>query len=108
MPDERSEPQPVHDPRVLRAIAHPVRNRILEDLEAGGPQRVADMAKVPGVPANQAGFHLRQLAAYGLVVEAPEQAREGRVRVWRAVHEAGGPEARTYQLLQILQPVRDA
>ena len=47
------------------------------------------MAKVLGVPANQASFHLRQLAKYGLVVEAPEEARDGRDRVWRAVHEAG-------------------
>ena len=79
----------VHDPRVLRAIAHPVRNRILEELGAGGPQRAADMATVLGIPANQASFHLRQLAKYGLVVEAPEAARDGRDRVWRAVHESG-------------------
>ncbi len=83
------EAQHVHDPRVLRAIAHPVRNRILEELGAGGPQRAADMASVLGIPANQASFHLRQLAKYGLVVEAPEAARDGRDRVWRAVHESG-------------------
>jgi predicted ArsR family transcriptional regulator len=83
------EAKHVHDPRVLRAIAHPVRNRILEELGAGGPQRAADMVTVLGIPANQASFHLRQLAKYGLVVEAPEAARDGRDRVWRAVHEAG-------------------
>ncbi|MGD9961608.1 helix-turn-helix domain-containing protein [Nocardioides sp.] len=83
------EPPHVHDPRVLRAIAHPVRNRILEELSAGGPQRAADMAAVLGVPANQASFHLRQLAKYGLVVEAPEAARDGRDRVWKAAHESG-------------------
>ncbi len=85
MPDQPH----VHDPRILRAIAHPLRNRILEELSAGGPQRAADMATALGVPANQASFHLRQLAKYGLVVEAPEAARDGRDRVWRAVHEAG-------------------
>ena len=82
-------PQAVHDPRVLRAIAHPVRNRILDELGATGPMRAADIARELGIPANQASFHLRQLAKYGLAVEAPELARDGRDRVWKAVHEDG-------------------
>lgn len=86
-PSERSTP--VHDPRVLRAIAHPVRTRILEELGAAGPMRAADLARVLGVPANQASFHLRQLAKYALVVEAPELARDGRDRVWRTAHDRG-------------------
>jgi predicted ArsR family transcriptional regulator len=83
------KPQPVSDPRILRAIAHPVRNRILDELSATGPMRAVDVANSLGIPANQASFHLRQLAKYGLVAEAPEEARDGRDRVWRAVHEAG-------------------
>ena len=73
------------DPRVLRAIAHPVRNRILGELEASGPLRAADVAALVGVPANQASFHLRQLAKYGVVEPAPELARDRRDRVWRLV-----------------------
>ncbi|MCW2793997.1 MAG: ArsR family transcriptional regulator [Nocardioides sp.] len=76
-----------HDPRVLRAIAHPVRNRILTELSATGPMRAADVARVLGVPANQASFHLRQLAKYGLIEEAPEEARDQRDRVWRVTRE---------------------
>ena len=82
-------PQAVHDPKVLRAIAHPVRNRILDELSATGPMRAADIARELGIPANQASFHLRQLAKYGLAVEAPELARDGRDRVWKAAHESG-------------------
>ena len=41
------------------------------------------------IPANQASFHLRQLAKYGLVVEAPEEARDRRDRVWKVVSESG-------------------
>ena len=78
------EPTPVHDPRVLRALAHPVRNRILDEIEASGPVRAADIARELGIPANQASFHLRQLAKYGLVEEAPEEGRDRRDRVWRA------------------------
>ena len=54
-----------------------------------GPSRAADLAHDLGIPANQASFHLRQLAKYGLVEEAPELARDRRDRVWRAVHEEG-------------------
>ena len=79
----------VHDPRILRAIAHPARNRILTELSASGPLRAADIARVLDMPANQASFHLRQLAKYGLVEEAPEAGRDRRDRVWRMVDERG-------------------
>jgi predicted ArsR family transcriptional regulator len=83
MPDEEPPSQPIHDPRILRAIAHPVRNRILSEMEASGTVRAADIAKELDIPANQASFHLRQLAKYGLVEEAPDRARDRRDRVWR-------------------------
>ncbi len=79
----------VSDPRVLRGIAHPLRNRILSELYATGPMRAADVAAALGVPANQASFHLRQLAKYGLVAEAPEEARDGRDRVWKVAIDNG-------------------
>jgi predicted ArsR family transcriptional regulator len=82
-------PQKITDPRVLRAIAHPVRTRVLDELEMSGPQRAADIATAIGIPANQASFHLRQLAKYGLIQEAPEAARDGRDRVWKAVNPEG-------------------
>ena len=89
MAEETGRPTPVHDPTVLRAIAHPVRNRVLGELSAAGHLRAADVAVALGIPANQASFHLRQLAKYGLVEPAPEHARDGRDRVWKPVHESG-------------------
>lgn len=77
------------DPRILRAIAHPHRNRILAELFAAGSLRAADVAAVLDIPANQASFHLRQLAKYGLIVEAPEEARDRRDRVWRLADPDG-------------------
>jgi predicted ArsR family transcriptional regulator len=77
------------DPRILRAIAHPARNRILSELWASGSLRAADVARILDIPANQASFHLRQLAKYGLVEEAPEEARDKRDRVWRMSAEDG-------------------
>lgn len=78
----------LHDPRVLRAIAHPVRNRILTELDAQGPLRATDVAQLLGIPANSASFHLRQLAKFGLVEEDPDAARDKRDRVWRAASAA--------------------
>ncbi|AJR18726.1 helix-turn-helix domain-containing protein [Pimelobacter simplex] len=77
------------DPRILRAIAHPTRNRVLHELSAAGSLRAADIARRIDVPANQASFHLRQLAKYGLVEEDPEAARDRRDRVWRLVDPQG-------------------
>jgi DNA-binding transcriptional ArsR family regulator len=79
----------LHDPRVLRAIAHPVRSRILTELDASGSLRAADVAARLGIPANSASFHLRQLAKFGLVEEDPEGARDKRDRVWKATQEDG-------------------
>jgi predicted ArsR family transcriptional regulator len=84
--DQRPE---LHDPRVLRAIAHPVRNRMLTELDAHGPLRAADLARLLAIPANSASFHLRQLAKFGLVEEDPDAARDKRDRVWRLTQEAG-------------------
>ena len=85
----QERPTPVHNPLVLRAIAHPVRNRILSELSAQGPLRAADIAVDLGIPANQASFHLRQLAKYGLVEEDPSAARDRRDRVWKLTSPEG-------------------
>lgn len=86
------------DPRILRAIAHPTRNRILSELFAAGALRAADIARLIDVPANQASFHLRQLAKYGLVEEAPDEARDRRDRVWRLA-DADGISFQTREML---------
>ena len=83
MSESETEVRHVHDPKVLRAIAHPMRNRILTELSASGSLRAADLARELDIPANQASFHLRQLARYGLVEEDPAAARDRRDRVWR-------------------------
>jgi DNA-binding transcriptional ArsR family regulator len=83
------DPPPMSDPRVLRAIAHPTRGRILDELGATGPMRAADVGEALAIPPNQASFHLRQLAKYGVIVPAPEAARDKRDRVWKLAAERG-------------------
>lgn len=82
-------PQLLRDPRVLRALAHPIRNQILGIFNAVGPLRAADVAEELGIAPNLASFHLRQLAKYGLIQEAPEAARDKRDRVWKLVDQDG-------------------
>lgn len=80
---------------MLKALSHPLRRRILELMGSQEPRRAADLARVLHEPANSVSFHLRQLAAAGLIVEAPEHARDKRDRVWVAAagsYSIPGPE----------------
>lgn len=80
---------------VLKAMANPLRKRLLRALAVAGSGRAADLAQELGVPANKLSFHLRVLAQAGLIQEAPELARDGRDRVWRPVRKGrtvGSPE----------------
>ncbi len=83
------EPRRMADPRSLKAIAHPLRNRLLHELYARGLARAADLAAALDVPANSVSFHLRELARYGLIEEATDASTDGRDRWWRPVSEEG-------------------
>lgn len=89
----------VTDPSTLRALAHPLRQRIVWELSVRKYGRAADLATIMDEPANSISYHLRALAKAGIVEEAPEFARDSRDRVWRMSHpeglyaEAGTPAA---------------
>ena len=75
----------ITDPRALKALAHPGRNRILEHLQARGPATATDCAEVAGMSPSACSYHLRLLERYGFVEEArDEQRTDGRERLWRA------------------------
>lgn len=67
---------------MLTAMTHPVRRRIIALMAPDLPMRAVDLAQRLEVPANAVSFHLRKLAEAGMIVEAPEHARDGRDRVW--------------------------
>lgn len=75
------------DPKQMRALAHPLRLQLLGLLRADGPATATALAERSGVSVPLASYHLRQLAVHGFVDEAPELARDGRERWWRAAHE---------------------
>ena len=74
------------DPRAMRALAHPLRLRLLGELRARGPQSVGMLSQIVDEAPGSVSYHLGTLAAYGFVEEAPEHARDRRERWWRAAH----------------------
>ena len=70
----------------MRAMAHPLRMRILGSLRIDGPATSAMLARRLDTDSGQTSHHLRQLARFGFVVEAPELGKgsHGRERWWRA------------------------
>lgn len=70
---------------MLKAMANPLRRRIVAELAAVEAARATDLADRLGVAANSLSFHLRVLAEAGIIEEAPELARDRRDRVWRAL-----------------------
>ncbi|GAA4443142.1 helix-turn-helix domain-containing protein [Phytohabitans houttuyneae] len=75
------------DSRQLRVLAHPLRSRLLSALRLDGPATATTLAAAMGSNTGATSYHLRQLAAVGLVVEDAEQGR-GRERWWRAAHDS--------------------
>lgn len=95
MPDPNSpwpmDPDPerdvVLDARSLRAVAHPVRLRILGLLRLDGPSTATTLAARLGLNSGATSYHLRQLAGGGLIVE-DEDRGNGRDRWWHAAHRS--------------------
>ncbi|MEE4542198.1 helix-turn-helix domain-containing protein [Streptomyces sp. V4-01] len=73
------------DPRSLRALAHPLRMRLLSALRDHGPATASSLAARLGESSGATSYHLRQLAAHGFVEDDPDRGN-GRERWWRAVH----------------------
>jgi DNA-binding transcriptional ArsR family regulator len=75
------------DPVSLRGLAHPLRVRILGLLRERGPANATSLAAMLRQSTGAISYHLRQLAAYGFIVEDPDSARGGRERWWRSAHQ---------------------
>ncbi|MEV6975827.1 helix-turn-helix domain-containing protein [Kitasatospora sp. NPDC093806] len=82
----------ISDSRVLAALTHPVRRRLLDVLAVDGPATVGLLAERTGQAVGNVSHHLKVLAGADLVEEAPELARDRRERWWRPT--AGTPRWR--------------
>lgn len=78
----------VTDSKVLAAMAHPLRRRLLNLLTVDGPSLASVLSERTGQAVGNISHHLRVLAAAGLIEEAPELARDRRERWWRRTSTA--------------------
>jgi DNA-binding transcriptional ArsR family regulator len=76
----------ITDPKVMRALAHPARIAIVEHLGSTGAVVTAtECAGLVGLSPSATSYHLRELAKYGLVEQAPSRG-DARERVWRSTN----------------------
>lgn len=75
------------DAKTLRALAHPLRIRLLGLLRAEGPATATGLAQRVGESSGTTSWHLRQLADHGLIEQDTERGNK-RERWWKAAYES--------------------
>lgn len=75
----------VYDPQRLRALAHPVRQELLDVLHTEGTATATRCAEVTSHSVASCSFHLRMLAKYGFIELAEPKGRE---KPWRVRHRS--------------------
>jgi DNA-binding transcriptional ArsR family regulator len=68
-------------PDALKGLAHPLRLRLLGELNARGSATASQLGAALGESSGSTSYHLRQLDRHGFVEEDPDQGT-GRERVW--------------------------
>ena len=76
----------ITDARTMRAMAHPMRLALLDLLKIEPTLTATEAGDRLGESPAACSFHLRQLAKYGFVEEAP--GGTGRARPWRLVADS--------------------
>lgn len=84
--DETRSVRHVTDVATLKAMTHPLRMRLLGLLRSRGPATATTLAGEVGESVAAVSYHLRQLARYEFVEDAPGHGDDGRQRWWRASH----------------------
>jgi DNA-binding transcriptional ArsR family regulator len=75
----------VLDTSTMKALSHPLRVQMVGILRRFGPATATTLAKRLGINTGATSYHLRQLAAYGLIVEDEAQGT-ARDRWWKAAY----------------------
>jgi DNA-binding transcriptional ArsR family regulator len=72
-----------HNPRSIRALAHPARLAIIDALKTGDELTATQCAELTGLSPSATAYHLKLLERYGLAEAAPPRP-DRRERPWRA------------------------
>src|SRR5262245_33479281 len=70
-------------PGAIRALAHPARLTIVDELYQGTERTASELAELTGLSPSAMSYHLRALERWG-VVERGETRPDARERPWRA------------------------
>jgi DNA-binding transcriptional ArsR family regulator len=73
----------LRDPAALRALAHPARLTIVDELYQGNERTASELATLTGLTPSAMSYHLRALERWG-IVERAEERDDARERPWRA------------------------
>jgi DNA-binding transcriptional ArsR family regulator len=71
------------DPRAIRALAHPARQRIIDELYSGRVLTATECAELAGLTPSATSYHLRALSRWG-IIERADGSTDGRERPWQA------------------------
>lgn len=74
--------QLINDPERIRAVAHPLRLRLLDLLKEQGELTATECAEATGESVASCSFHLRTLEKYGFIERAEPRGRE---KPWRLI-----------------------
>lgn len=87
---KKQSPKPVDDDRILltdarsiRAIAHPARLKVIDELFQGQVRTSTELAELTGLSASAMSYHLRSLEKWGIVQRVLD-GDDGRERPWKA------------------------
>lgn len=86
------------DPESLKALAHPLRNELFRAL-GDGPATSAHLARSLGHNTGTISWHLRHLARFGFIEDAPELG-DHRERWWRRVASTATLDIRDAGILE--------
>jgi len=73
----------ISDPRAIRALAHPARQVVIDELYNGRVLTATECAELAGLTPSAMSYHLRALERWG-ILERAEASADGRERPWRA------------------------
>ena len=79
----RRDPVELTDPKAIRALAHPARLAVIEELYAGRELTATECAEIAGLSPSAMSYHLRSLEKAGIVERADATGRRTRAAVAR-------------------------
>ncbi|MEU6712845.1 helix-turn-helix domain-containing protein [Nonomuraea sp. NPDC046802] len=75
----------VTDLDTLKALGHPLRLKLYRALYMAGTATASQLADEVGEAVSLVSYHLRKLAAHGIIEEAPEGRGDARERWWQPI-----------------------